>query len=228
MYLLHVIESVIVKNIELNNKLLDTKNPDKAIKQVLMHEVQHKIQQYEGFKNGSTGLLGEEAYKRSKGEIESRETEKRLEMSYEQRNNKIPEAVHSRMDSIPELLYNKFGKEKSVYDNNIDTDSIVDINGDFINKKSNEILEGSDAERIFRGNRKKQKELDNSSFSLDQRVSGDALLDAQDFIDEVKSVGAEVDDNGYVTVYHQTSDENANIFRSLSNQNEIVNLLDNL
>lgn len=152
------------KNIELNNKLLDTKNPDKAIKQVLMHEVQHKIQQYEGFKNGSTGLLGEEAYKRSKGEIESRETEKRLEMSYEQRNNKIPEAVHSRMDSIPELLYNKFGKEKSVYDNNIDTDSIVDINGDFINKKSDEILEGSDAERIFRGNRKKQKELDNSSF----------------------------------------------------------------
>lgn len=201
------------KNIELNNKLLDTKNPDKAIKQVLMHEVQHKIQQYEGFKNGSTGLLGEEAYKRSKGEIESRETEKRLEMSYEQRNNKIPEAVHSRMDSIPELLYNKFGKEKSVYDNNIDTDSIVDINGDFINKKSNEILEGSDAERIFRGNRKKQKELDNSSFSLDQRVSGDALLDAQDFIDEVKSVGAEVDDNGYVTVYHQTSDENADKIR---------------
>lgn len=201
------------KNIELNNKLLDTKNPDKAIKQVLMHEVQHKIQQYEGFKNGSTGLLGEEAYKRSKGEIESRETEKRLEMSYEQRNNKIPEAVHSRMDSIPELLYNKFGKEKSVYDNNIDTDSIVDINGDFINKKSNEILEGSDAERIFRGNRKKQKELDNSSFSLDQRVSGDALLDAQDFIDEVKSVGAEVDDNSYVTVYHQTSDENADKIR---------------
>lgn len=203
------------KNIELNNKLLDTKNPDKAIKQVLMHEVQHKIQQYEGFKNGSTGLLGEEAYKRSKGEIESRETEKRLEMSYEQRNNKIPEAVHSRMDSIPELLYNKFGKEKSVYDNNIDTDSIVDINGDFINKKSNEILEGSDAERIFRGNRKKQKELDNSSFSLDQRVSGDALLDAQDFIDEVKSVGAEVDDK------YSISDTD-NKGRTLSNQNEIA------
>lgn len=57
------------------------------------------------------------------------------------------------------------------------------------------------------------QELDNSSFSLEQRVSGDALLDAQDFIDEVKSVGAEVDDNGYVTVYHQTSDENADKIR---------------
>ena len=32
------------------------------------------------------------------------------------------------------------------------------------------------------------QELENSSFSLEQRVSGDALLDAQDFIDEVKSV----------------------------------------
>lgn len=53
------------------------------------------------------------------------------------------------------------------------------------------------------------QELENSSFSLEQRVSGDALLDAQDFIDEVKSVGAEVDEKGYVTVYHQTSNENA-------------------
>lgn len=60
-----------------------------------------------------------------------------------------------------------------------------------------------------RHDRQNSRELDNSSFSLEQRVSGDALLDAQDFIDEVKSVGAEVDDNGYVTVYHQTSNENA-------------------
>lgn len=45
--------------------------------------------------------------------------------------------------------------------------------------------------------------------SLEERVSGDALLDAQDFIDEVKSVGADVDKNGYITVYHQTTNENA-------------------
>lgn len=44
---------------------------------------------------------------------------------------------------------------------------------------------------------------------LDERLSGDDLLDAQDFIEEVKSVGAEVDENGYVTVYHQTTSENA-------------------
>lgn len=48
-----------------------------------------------------------------------------------------------------------------------------------------------------------------SNVPLENRVSGDDLLDAQDLIEEVKSVGGEVDDNGYVTVYHQTSDENA-------------------
>lgn len=51
--------------------------------------------------------------------------------------------------------------------------------------------------------------LDNSSFSLEQRVSGDGLLDAQDLIEEIKSVGAKVDKNGYVTLYHQTTNENA-------------------
>ena len=45
--------------------------------------------------------------------------------------------------------------------------------------------------------------------SLSQRVSGDKLLDAQDLINEIKSVGAKVDNNGYVTLYHQTTKENA-------------------
>ncbi|MCI6191178.1 MAG: hypothetical protein MR691_14835 [Clostridium sp.] len=61
----------------------------------------------------------------------------------------------------------------------------------------------------IQNNENDTQRTEKSSFSLKQRVSGDALLDAQDFIDEVKSVGAEVDDNGYVTVYHQTSNENA-------------------
>lgn len=51
--------------------------------------------------------------------------------------------------------------------------------------------------------------VDSQEIPLSQRVSGDKLLDTLDFIDEIKSVGAEVDDNGYVTVYHQTTDENA-------------------
>ena len=56
---------------------------------------------------------------------------------------------------------------------------------------------------------KKNDTSQESEIPLNQRVSGDKLLDTLDFIDEIKSVGAEVDDNGYVTVYHQTTDENA-------------------
>ncbi len=53
------------------------------------------------------------------------------------------------------------------------------------------------------------EELDNGSFSLEKRILGDELLDAQDLIEEIKSVGAKVDKNGYVTLYHQTTNENA-------------------
>ena len=53
----------------------------------------------------------------------------------------------------------------------------------------------------------------NNTLSLEQRVSGDRLLDAQDLIEEVKSVGAKVDDNGYITVYHQTTPEAAKKIR---------------
>ena len=57
------------------------------------------------------------------------------------------------------------------------------------------------------------KELENSSFSLGQRVFGDKLLDTQDLIEEIKSVGAKVDKNGYVTLYHQTTNESADKIR---------------
>ncbi len=44
---------------------------------------------------------------------------------------------------------------------------------------------------------------------LGQRVSGDALLDAQDTLDLAREVGGKTDNNGYVTLYHRTSEENA-------------------
>lgn len=49
---------------------------------------------------------------------------------------------------------------------------------------------------------------------LEQRVSGDTLLDAQDLIEEIRSVGANVDENGYVTLYHATTPENAEKIKS--------------
>ena len=47
------------------------------------------------------------------------------------------------------------------------------------------------------------------SNGLSSRLSGDALLDAQDLAKELLSVGAKIDKNGYATVYHQTTNENA-------------------
>ncbi len=56
---------------------------------------------------------------------------------------------------------------------------------------------------------KVKKQSENKLLSLEERVSGNNLLDAQDLINELESVGAKIDENGYVTVYHQTSEENA-------------------
>lgn len=39
-------------------------------------------------------------------------------------------------------------------------------------------------------------------------LKGDNLLDQLDKIDEVKDVGAEVDNNGYITLYHRTNEDN--------------------
>jgi hypothetical protein len=43
---------------------------------------------------------------------------------------------------------------------------------------------------------------------LDERLTGDSLLDAQDLIAEIEDV-AEISPNGYVTVYHRTTEANA-------------------
>lgn len=48
---------------------------------------------------------------------------------------------------------------------------------------------------------------------LEQRVHGDELLNAQDLIEEVKNVGANVDNNGYITLYHVTNPESAKKIR---------------
>ena len=46
---------------------------------------------------------------------------------------------------------------------------------------------------------------------LEKRLSGDALLDAQDMVDELRSNGADIDENGYVTLYHRTNAQAADI-----------------
>lgn len=45
--------------------------------------------------------------------------------------------------------------------------------------------------------------------SLESRLSGDDLLDAQDMIEDIRDSGGQVDENGYVTLYHATSRQKA-------------------
>ena len=85
---------------------------------------------------------------------------------------------------------------------------------------NNKGQDGKQKQNNIESDRNKGQELEDSSFfnakyslsdiPLEERVSGDELLDAQDLIEDIKSVNGEVDDNGYVTVYHQTTTENAN------------------
>lgn len=44
---------------------------------------------------------------------------------------------------------------------------------------------------------------------LEKRLKGDKFLDALDLIDTIRDVGGAVDEFGFVTVYHRTSDASA-------------------
>ena len=83
------------------------------------------------------------------------------------------------------------GRNGKVYSQEVSLNDVAWINGD----------EGQYAkvEDMQSSTRKK----------LEERTTGEQLLDAQDFIEDIRNVGAEVDENGYVTVYHQTTTENA-------------------
>ena len=58
----------------------------------------------------------------------------------------------------------------------------------------------------------KSSDSQGRELSLEERSSGDTLLDAQDLIAEIENI-AEVSENGYVTVYHRTTEENAKRIR---------------
>ena len=90
------------------------------------------------------------------------------------------------------------GPGSKVYSKEVPLNEVAWINGD----------EGQYA-KVENNQQNIENQTKQENNRLENRVSGDDLLDAQDFISEIKEVGAKVDDNGYVTVYHQTTPENA-------------------
>ena len=66
---------------------------DKGAKAVLMHEIQHAIQNIEGFAGGAN--TGNENYGRVAGEVEARDVSSRLEYNAEERKNTRPDVDRS-------------------------------------------------------------------------------------------------------------------------------------
>lgn len=202
-------ESKKVKNnfIKLNNKYINERNYIGT----LIHEVNHYIQLAEGFDKKSTGSSSKRVkniddYYNNLGEIMSNEANINRNLTQKQLNDIIlPEQAkeNPKYDEIEKTLLDR---EEN------DWNPTSPYFAKNISKNKEQQLER--VHRQFDGIRGitdslYDEELVNSSFSLEQRVTGDELLDAQDLIEEIKSVGANVDKNGYVTLYHQTTNENA-------------------
>ena len=79
-----------LKVILLNNQKLKTRE---QVEYSLIHEIQHAIQNIEGFPGSRTNINGKYAYYTSLGEIESKDTSNRLRMLAEERKINIPETA---------------------------------------------------------------------------------------------------------------------------------------
>lgn len=208
--------------------LNENRNTEKALKQTLIHEIQHAIQDIEGFENGASSLLSKEKYIKSNGENEAKLTSKRLEYDKEDRKADPFYAIQEKqtkerlatyyknrkiIDKFKDKLYNYL--ERKISHENPEKDNFK------IQTEKRGIKDSASKSRLsryeylkddsgeFKYSLNSKEEPESGSFSLEQRVSGNELLDAQDLIEEIKSVGANVDKNGYVTLYHQTTNENA-------------------
>ena len=62
--------------------------------------------------------------------------------------------------------------------------------------------------------KKQADRLNGKTERLEDRLKGDDLENAKDFIEELKANNATVDEDGYVTLYHFTTDTSANAIKS--------------
>ncbi len=88
----------------------------------------------------------------------------------------------------------------------------IDLNdafgGDFSSEKSLlEYLDENPGEGVDMVRAPQAQPKSAEGVGLSKRLSGDALLNAQDLLEELSNNGAEIDENGMVTVYHRTSSE---------------------
>lgn len=199
----------VTNTIFLNNNDISKKD----YKNTLLHEINHFIEHKEKYNKMSRGTNSKtetkDNYLNNLGEIISNETKINSNLTQDELNDIM---LLEQAKSKPEY---KNIREKLIKSNQKDTivsvggkNALQDLEISIQNEIKNNKVVDKKHNKYSRVN-EDLGELDNSSFSLEQRISGDELLDVQDLIEEIKSVGAKVDKNGYVTLYHQTTAENA-------------------
>lgn len=92
-------------------------------------------------------------------------------------------------------------------------------------RNSRQTIENSESNNRKTIQRRNQQ---NNRTNLENRVSGDALFDAQDLIEEIKEVGAKVDDNGYYYLVDINDNRNIKFCREnrINNEIELIEIED--
>ena len=178
----------ITNTISLNNELISKGND--AVLDTLIHEIQHRIQKIEKFTQGTTSAIGFENYQNNFGEKEARDTSNRRKMNYETRLKTPP--ISSLTDNIIDKNKNKWYSL-----NEVEQDA----------QENNTISSQNVSENIYSrgklGRNTKGQELENSSFSFDNK--GRKLSKGQqEYFKDSKAR----DENGNLKVlYHGTPND---------------------
>lgn len=213
--------------IEINSKKLNSKNYKTSIEGTLIHEIQHAIQNIEGFENGTSTKGSKLAYYENLGEIEAADVKERFIIEKEgilDLNKIAPESSKNNpkhknlnkylnnrgiIDKVKDGIYNYF-KSKSGDDNyEIDTQDMEHVNEEI----SEDILQKNREVREEIWNRRSRRRYLNensneSSFSLQDNKGRTLTKDQQEYFKNSKVR----DENGNLkTMYHGT-DADFNIF----------------
>ena len=169
------------KNIVINTKLL---NNTKAFEGTLIHEIQHAIQNIEGFEGGTSSKKSRLRYYNSLGEIEATNTKERF-LAEKYNNKNMAEIAPESSKEKPQH------KDLQKYLNNRNLlDKIKDYMYNKTNEKggiSHEISEKIDMEhtnennRLVDGRRRVESENNSGSFSLEKRLEQNYALSTKDW-----------------------------------------------
>lgn len=175
------------KNIVINTKLL---NNTKAFEGTLIHEIQHAIQNIEGFEGGTSSKKSRLRYYNSLGEIEATNTKERF-LAEKYNNKNMAEIAPESSKEKPQH------KDLQKYLNNRNLlDKIKDYMYNKTNEKggiSHEISEKIDMEhtnennRLVDGRRRVESENNSGSFSLEKRLERNYALSTKDWQQFVES-----------------------------------------